>query len=459
MAVDRDLTKPEVFISYTSHDRLGVLLSEGLAAALEKAGAAPFIDKQRLKPSAAWYPELIRSMDTCSGAVVLLTRNALTTKWVYEEAKRLSARWLTERLPVENIGSRRQVFPLFFVLLDDVKLELNDALDWKELLGAINYMKKAAPRSDELPAAGDPSSTTEPDPAVSEQIASLVNEIVQELMAQCVSLADRVHVPGDVRWLGELINILRKTPGEFYRTMDDDLKPYVDGALHRRLAGDLIHIVSRFPQEMQYEVGTYAAAERVKDLGDTVFESGAVTGMFARLDYFLTDPAAVLKLHEAFYASPEQQQYRATRRLLLCDQRTVQLYVQRGHMLPRRPRVDPIPIANNGVPADLLASVETHLKPYREAANKKANIGTVVLFFEAPLPDGTRALLEAACHTCKFPVVWVVYKSAKSDPDIVPTAYDELELQDSLTAHRCFAHHELGKTWSFECCTPQPSKS
>lgn len=80
-----------VFISYSSRDDARAVESRDLVrAALEAAGYDVFVDKQDLKPGGAWRRRIRREIVERHAGIILFTRGALTSEWVWHEASIMS---------------------------------------------------------------------------------------------------------------------------------------------------------------------------------------------------------------------------------------------------------------------------------------------------------------------------------------------------------------------------------
>jgi hypothetical protein len=84
---------PSVFISHSAHDDPGATRAvAALRRALKAAGFEPLVDEWDLKGGDDWRQRLYTWMTHCDAAILLLSRNALQSDWVLQEATVLTAR-------------------------------------------------------------------------------------------------------------------------------------------------------------------------------------------------------------------------------------------------------------------------------------------------------------------------------------------------------------------------------
>lgn len=108
--------RSSVFISHSSRDDpFATVLRRRLVSAFDARGLDAWLDEQRLGPGARWRAEIYRHLVNCSGAVLLLSPEALESPWVRKEATILSFRG--------SLNRRLRVVPVLLggVSKDDVE--------------------------------------------------------------------------------------------------------------------------------------------------------------------------------------------------------------------------------------------------------------------------------------------------------------------------------------------------
>ncbi len=78
-----------IFISYSKQD---IDFVRYLRALLENEGFAVWLDEMRLTPSARWWKDIEKSIDTCAAFVVVMTPDAYESDWVEREILRAENR-------------------------------------------------------------------------------------------------------------------------------------------------------------------------------------------------------------------------------------------------------------------------------------------------------------------------------------------------------------------------------
>ncbi len=87
------MPNPQIFISHSATgDQDATNALEMLSLALDREGFEVLVDKQRLQLGDNWRRQLYLWMQQCHGAVILFSKGALESDWVYYEATVLTTR-------------------------------------------------------------------------------------------------------------------------------------------------------------------------------------------------------------------------------------------------------------------------------------------------------------------------------------------------------------------------------
>jgi len=133
--------KPNIFISYSAEenfsqeDNFTIDVRDQIDKKLSDQGFNVFVDKKRIKPGDQWRFELDYWLNACHGAIILLSRKALSSDWVLKETTILTHR-----------RSLQPDFKLIPVLLGDVQLAETGLNHYKPLqLGEIQFIPPLTP--------------------------------------------------------------------------------------------------------------------------------------------------------------------------------------------------------------------------------------------------------------------------------------------------------------------------
>ena len=84
--------KPLIFISHSAKDDFAIQVRDTLYAKLVEMGFDVLMDKERLEIGTAWYKMIWEWIQQCNAAIILFSKDALDSPWVFFEATTLLTR-------------------------------------------------------------------------------------------------------------------------------------------------------------------------------------------------------------------------------------------------------------------------------------------------------------------------------------------------------------------------------
>jgi hypothetical protein len=126
-----------IFISHSAKSEADQTYLEALATGLEQASFEVWLDRHALTAGDDWNHKIGNHLVYCQGAVVLVSKQSLSSFYVQHEISNLLARWRRERDP----RTGEPTFPLCPVLLSpDVEPDLHSGFPQAVRFTDVNYV-------------------------------------------------------------------------------------------------------------------------------------------------------------------------------------------------------------------------------------------------------------------------------------------------------------------------------